>query len=191
MITRHSLPAGSGAVALTFDDCDRGDAWTQILDGLADQGVPATFFALGMRVEQFPEPAKRTVADGHGVGSHGWDHSDFTELTGAQLEGQLRAGRRAWRQAGAEDVTLLRPPYGRYDAGTLAAARRAGYGQMVLWDVDPLDWQLPDPETVVARVLGACPPGSIVDLHVTEPTAAALPEIVAGLRRKGLACVAL
>ncbi len=69
--------------------------------------------------------------------------------------------------------------------------RRAGYREMVLWDVDPLDWQLPEPELIVTRVLQACSPGSIVELHVTAPTAAALPSLIAGLRHEGLGCVPL
>ena len=185
----HRLSSEERGVALTFDDCDQAEAWDEILDVLAAEKVPAVFFALGMRVEQFPGPARRTVSEGHGVGAHGWDHSDFTGLTGDQVERRLVADRRAWRQAGADDVVLLRPPYGRYDAEALRAAQRAGYREMILWDVDPLDWQLPDPEAIVTRVLATCSPGSIIDLHVTAPTAAALPHLIAGLRARGLPCL--
>ncbi len=188
---RRRLSSDAKGVALTFDDCDDGEAWEQILDALAIAGAPATFFSLGMRVEQFPGPARRTVSEGHGVGAHGWDHSDFTRLAVAQVEERLGADRRAWRQAGAGDVAAFRPPYGRYDTRTLRAARRVGYRQMVLWDVDPLDWQLPTSEDIVTRVLDGCSPGSIVDLHVTAPTAEALPMLIDGLRSRGLSCVAL
>ncbi len=178
-------------VALTFDDCDQGDAWSQILDVLAAENVAATFFANGMRVVQFPEPARRTVAEGHALGAHGWDHSDLTRLATEDVERRLRADRCAWREVGADDVVLVRPPYGRFDTHTLGAARRAGYREMVLWDVDPLDWQLPEPDDIVTRVLKGCSSGSIVDLHVTAPTAAALPSLIEGLRHQGLDCVRL
>lgn len=189
MRVRHRLDGGANGVALTFDDCDDPVAWTRVLDILAATGAPAMFFGLGMRVVQAGEQARRTVADGHAVGAHGWDHTDLTRLAPGEGTRRLRADRAAWRRAGAADVTAFRPPFGRYDAATLAAAARAGYEQVVLWDVDPRDWQFPSPGAIVARVLSACTAGSVVDLHVTAPTADALPAVIRGLRQQGLACV--
>ncbi|MDQ3569547.1 MAG: polysaccharide deacetylase family protein [Actinomycetota bacterium] len=191
MTVRHRLPSTVHGVALTFDDCDQGGAWSEILDVLAAEKVAATFFANGMRVEQFPEPARRTVDEGHALGAHGWDHSDLTRLPSEEVERRLLADRCAWCEVGAKNVVLFRPPYGRFGPETLEAARRAGYREMVLWDVDPSDWQLPEPEDIVTRVLQASSPGSIIALHVTVPTASALPGLIQGLRHEGLACVPL
>ncbi|HEX6235868.1 MAG TPA: polysaccharide deacetylase family protein [Acidimicrobiales bacterium] len=185
------LPAHTPGVALTFDDCDEGDSWERILGVLADEAVPAAFFALGTRIEQFPAAARRTVGDGHAVGAHGWDHADLTGLAPDDVVRRLAADRAAWRRAGARDVVAFRPPFGRYDTATLEAARRAGYRRMVLWDVDPRDWELPGADRIVDRTLAACSRGSIVDLHVTGQTADALPGLIAGLRRRGLACLPL
>ncbi len=190
-MVRNRLPSTARGVALTFDDCDQRSAWDEILDVLAAHGVSVTFFANGMRVVELGHQARRTVAEGHAVGAHGWDHSDFTRLPTEEIEWRLLADGDAWREAGATEVALVRPPFGRFDARTLGAARRAGYREMVLWDVDPLDWQLPRPEEIATRVLGGCSAGSIVDLHVTAPTAAALPLVLEGLRREGLECVPL
>lgn len=186
---RRRLAPGASGVALTFDDCDDGAAWREILDVLARAGAPAAFFGLGMRVEQFPGTARRTVAGGHLAGAHGWDHADLTALPVEEVAWRLRADRDAWRRAGAAGVTVFRPPYGRYDATTLVAARRAGYRTMALWDVDPRDWESPDPALVVERVVGAATAGSVVDLHVTAATACALPGLIDGLRRRGLDCM--
>jgi peptidoglycan/xylan/chitin deacetylase (PgdA/CDA1 family) len=179
------LASADHGVALTFDDCDQAEPWQEILDVLAAEAVPATFFANGMRVREFPGVARRTVEGGHVLGAHGWDHRDFTRLSGQEVERRLLDDRLAWQEVGSEEVSLVRPPYGRFDAAALEAAGRAGYGQLVLWDVDPLDWQLPRPELTVSRVLRSCTAGSIVDLHVTGPTAAALPDLIAGLRQMG------
>jgi len=190
-VVSRRLEGGSDGVALTFDDCDDGDAWDRILDVLAGEAVPAAFFGLGMRVEQFPGPARRTVVDGHVLGAHGWDHTDLTRLEPEDVVWRLVADRAAWRKAGATDVVAFRPPFGRYDDSTLEAAFRAGYRRMVLWDVDPRDWQSPSPRLIVARTLAACSAGSVVDLHVTASTADALPDLIAGLRRRGLRCTTL
>ena len=191
VVVRRRLPSGAQGIALTFDDCDDDAAWSEILEVLAAHDVVATFFANGMRVEQFPGPARRTVGEGHGLGAHGWDHTDLTQLEGPEVERRLLADRGAWTAAGATDVVLFRPPYGRYGPEALAAARRTGFRELVLWDVDPLDWQLPEPEVIVDRVLKLCSPGSIIDLHVTRPTATALPSLIAGLHSRGLACMPL
>ena len=187
------LAAGATGVALTFDDCDDGTSWSRILDVLASEAVAATFFALGMRVEQFPGPARRTVAAGHTVGAHGWDHADLTTLDQDQVRWRLVADRAAWQAVGVDpdDVVAFRPPFGRYDDSTLAAAGRAGYREMVLWDVDPRDWQSPGAQVIVDRTVASCEAGSIVDLHVTAQTATALPRMITGLRARGLPCVRL
>ncbi len=65
----------------------------------------------------------------------------------------------------------------------------------VLWDVEVADWPEQDPERLAARVLQSVRPGSIVLLHDGDegkPAAdrsvllAALPEILDGLRARGL-----
>ena len=69
------------------------------------------------------------------------------------------------------------------------------YGErIVLWSVDPTDWRAgTTAKQIVRRVLGAVRPGSIVLLHDgggdRSQTVKALPEIVRGIRAKGLKLV--
>lgn len=185
--------AGNG-VALTFDDGDRPVAWNGILDALAAGDVRATFFLLGTRLYQHPELAAGTVAAGHAVGSHAWDHARLTGMAHGEVAHRLQLDREAWEEAGAVDAaspTWFRPPYGAYDGVTLEAAASAGFPDTALWDVDPEDWREPGAGAVTSRVLKAVRPGSIVLLHVVEDTAAALPEILTGLAERRLAPVTL
>jgi Polysaccharide deacetylase len=46
----------------------------RLLDILAEAGVRATFFILGWVAERHPAMARRIVADGHEVASHGSEH---------------------------------------------------------------------------------------------------------------------
>jgi len=46
----------------------------RLLDILAEAGVKATFFILGWVAERHPALARRVVADGHEVASHGSEH---------------------------------------------------------------------------------------------------------------------
>jgi peptidoglycan-N-acetylglucosamine deacetylase len=177
-------------VALSFDDGDAAAPWERILDVLRAHRVTATFFVLGMRAEQFPALARRTVAEGHAIGSHGWDHARLVGTGEDAIRRRLRADTEVWlRLTGASPVPLLRPPYGDLDETLRSAAAWEGYTEVVLWDVDPLDWTLPGASEITRRVARAVRPGSIVDLHVTEQTAAALPEILGILGETGLTCV--
>ena len=68
-----SVQGAHGLVALTFDDCVSHSAWARILTVLEASNAKATFFCSGPRVAAAPALARRTVREGNGVGSHGWD----------------------------------------------------------------------------------------------------------------------
>ncbi|MFN2545790.1 MAG: polysaccharide deacetylase family protein [Actinomycetota bacterium] len=185
--------SGAGSrVALTFDDCNDHDAWNRILDIMQAAGLHTTFFCIGQRVAEYPDMARKTVALGDAVGNHTWDHADPTGLSETAMRDELaRTAATWWQVARTTPVPYFRPPYGAYDAGTLAAAGSEGYLRTVLWDVDPQDWRRPGASAIVSDVLGATGPGDIVVLHVQSQTADALPDILAGLRSRGLRQVSL
>jgi peptidoglycan-N-acetylglucosamine deacetylase len=173
-------------VALTFDDGDVR-AWRRILRVLEAHRARATFFVLGRYVSAAPSLARRTLADGDAVGSHGWSHAIMARESAGQIRGELQRSSAPWRAAaGATPMPYLRPPYGIYGRETLRVAAAQGFTRIVLWDVDPEDWRAPGPRVIVLRVLHAVRPGSIVLLHVKPQTAAALPAILRGLRTRGL-----
>jgi len=59
---------------LTFDDGPSSNITPQILDTLQKEGVKATFFVLGSRVELNPEILKREYEEGHYIANHGYSH---------------------------------------------------------------------------------------------------------------------
>ena len=65
-----------GYIALTFDDGPSGEITQQLLDGLAQRNVHATFFLCGYRIAQYPELAQRMAEDGHELGLHS-DRHDY------------------------------------------------------------------------------------------------------------------
>lgn len=179
-------------VALTFDDCYDGKAWDAILDVLRRHRVKAAFFCPGNAVLAHPRAARRTLEAGHVIGSHGWDHANFWTLPFASALTRLRRDDDVWwRKYKASATPYFRPPYGAYSSTTLAAAGAAGYTDVVLWDIDPLDWTRPGPHTITQRVLAEARAGSIVLLHTLPQTAAALPKLISRLRHRGLEPVGL
>ena len=179
-------------VALTFDDCNSGPAWASILHTLAARHARATFFCPGRRVLAQPLLARQTVRAGHAVGSHGWDHARLRSRSFGDVRWRLIADRDVWwRLARAAPTPWFRPPYGAVTRRIRAASGSAGYGRLVLWDVDPNDWKQPGAPVVAARVLARVRPGSIVLLHVMPQTAESLPGILSGLARRRLSPVSL
>jgi peptidoglycan/xylan/chitin deacetylase (PgdA/CDA1 family) len=186
------LPTAGRRVALTFDDCNEAAAWSSILKTLAAHGKYASFFCLGRLLPSRRSLALRTIREGHTIGAHGWDHKGLRSVGYSGTLSRLNQVRdRWWSMARVSPVPYFRPPYGRYDASTLAAARDAGYRWTVLWDVDPSDYLRPGAGVIASRVLSAVRPGSIVVLHAIARTASDLPAILDGLRARNLEPVGL
>ena len=61
-------------VFLTFDDGPSATVTPLILDTLKNEGIKATFFLLGSRVELAPDIVKREYVEGHFLASHGYSH---------------------------------------------------------------------------------------------------------------------
>ena len=189
VITRvvDRFPNAGRRIALTFDDCNSSSAWASILSTLERERVAATFFCPGESVSARPGLALRALRDHDVIGDHTWNHPHLARLALPAVRSQFLRDRWLWwRLARASPQPYLRPPYGDYNRRVLAAAGAAGYGLVVLWDVDPADWTRPGSRAIVRRVLSHVRPGSVVTLHVLPQTAAALPAILHGLRVRRL-----
>lgn len=197
LIFRHGVRTGD-AVALTFDDGPNPPRTEQIAAELARFAAPATFFVAGKWAERFPESVRRLVAGGHLIGNHGYSlrrHiGDYDEAEAAI--GHITGQPSRFFRAHAFD-------YGAYFQSMVS---RLPDSRVVDSDVNPSDWAVSDPDEIARRVLEHpdLGPGSIVNLHDGAemddagprlqralPTLAALPVILAGLRRRGLRCVRL
>jgi peptidoglycan/xylan/chitin deacetylase (PgdA/CDA1 family) len=180
------LPAAGNRVALTFDG-GSGYAWRAIMKELQTFHVQGSFFCTGVSVQHYPQMARIAVNQGDTLGSHSYDHPDFTTISDAQITYQLTKAEDIWWQAAqVVPAPYFRPPYGAYNARVLKVAGQLGYARIVLWDVDTGDWQSPPPAVIVARVLAAARPGSIVLMHTDWPSEKALPAIIRGLLARGL-----
>jgi peptidoglycan/xylan/chitin deacetylase (PgdA/CDA1 family) len=184
---------GAGSrVALTFDDCYNTGAWERILDILKARGVHATFFCNGVYVAARPDLARRTSAEGHGIGSHTYDHVWLTQVSYSTMVSEMRADQTAWWNAARETpAPFFRPPYGAYNSTVVYAAGQTSYARVILWDVDPTDYATTSSSTIAYRVLHNVRAGSIVVMHALWQTAGALPAILDGLKSRGLLPVTL
>lgn len=153
-------------IALTFDDGPRRDTTTALLDGLAQRGVPATFFLVGEQIVGNEDIVRRMDAEGHQIGIHTYDHVKLLGLNRADFDAQVDKTRQMVKNILGHNDFLLRPPYGLYDAGVQAMAGCP----IILWSIDPEDWGDKNTAREVAHILENARDGSIVLLHDIYPT---------------------
>jgi len=175
-------------VALTFDDGPSASTTPELLDILAAEEVPATFFVLGSQAQAFGDLIAREVADGHEVGNHTWQHPDLSALSADQVREEVEHTNEVVAEVTGSEPTALRPPYGATNDTVAAVAEELGMAQ-VAWDIDTLDWQHHDPKQTVANAAEATA-GSIVLVHdIHDTTIEAVPDVIETLREEGFTFV--
>ena len=187
----YSGPSTHKRICLTFDDNTRVDRSLAVLRALQKNQVPATLFLNGWPVASTPsinsEILKGMSRGLFEVGDHSWSHPVIPGLSTAEMARQIGGGTDAFRAVtGARTVPLFRPPYGSTNSQVAAVAGSEGFTHLVLWDIDPRDWQGHSAATIANHVIKNARNGSIVVMHLTGAhTAASIPLIVSDLRAKG------
>lgn len=185
-------PTRGRMVALTFDDgfCPR--CVGRIVDVLLRTGAHATFFPNGQYARSWdPQAAKIRTLVQRGqliVGNHTFHHVDSPVVGSAAFGADLQENER-WieRTFGITGRPFLRPPYGAYDSGTLAAAGAAGYTHAIMWSGTVADSSLRTIPYLLHAIRYWARPGAIILMHGNyPPTSIALPRILALLRRMRL-----
>jgi peptidoglycan/xylan/chitin deacetylase (PgdA/CDA1 family) len=183
-----SGPTASGKFALTFDMGSVGGSTAELLDVLKKHGVRATFFVTGKWSEDNPAVLKAIVAAGHEVANHSYSHPDFRKIKPEAMAEELdKTESTVKRIAGVSTRPYWRPPLGSYDDTVLRVVHENGY-RTVYWTVDTDDWRNEaTTASIVTRTVKGAKAGGIVLMHgALKKTVRAVPEIIAGLRAKGL-----
>jgi peptidoglycan-N-acetylglucosamine deacetylase len=174
-------------IALTFDD-GPGPFTPKILSILQREGVPGTFFEVGIEEHYFHASTAQIVAEGLPIGDHTESHAPMSALSRRDQQLQLTQDASAINRYGAPFPRLFRPPYGLWDRTTLRLLRRYRM-LMVLWSVDTSDYRQPGVAAIVHAAVSRAHPGAIILLHDAggdrTQTVTALPKIIAELRRRG------
>ncbi|PYL25780.1 MAG: hypothetical protein DMF44_01560, partial [Verrucomicrobia bacterium] len=185
-ITFNSVHVDGPYIAMTFDDGPSAALTPKLLDLLATHHIKATFFVIGENVAEHPEIVARAAREGHEIASHSWSHPNFAKMSQESVRSQLQRTDDAIKSAIGKSPTLLRPPYGSITEREKRWIHDEFGYDIVLWDVDPLDWKRPGPAVVRNRILKETRPGSIVLSHDIHPgTVEAMPSTFDELEAKG------
>ena len=178
-------------IALTFDD-GPGPYTPAILAILRGRHVSATFFEVGILERYFHASTRAMTAAGDVVGDHTEAHAPMSRLKASDQRLALLQDASVLSRYGAPFPRLFRPPYGMFNAATLALLSRY-HMLMVLWTVDTNDYRRPGVRAIVRAAVKGARPGAIILLHDAggnrAQTVAALPKIIAALRARGYTLV--
>ena len=160
----HSVPNETKRIALTFDDGPHPSQTKRILDILDAYGVKATFFMIGVNVENYPDAAREVLTRGHEVGNHTYSHYHLKQQGEGKLEEELKRCEEILEKACACRPHLFRPPEGYVSDFVCRCSEREDY-RLILWSVDTRDWEIRDAAKISERVLRQVKSGDIVLMH--------------------------
>lgn len=195
----YSGVRGSNEVALTFDMGGRVEPALDIIQFLIANDVRATIFMTGAMVDNiYTDYGRQVLAlveanlDLFELGNHSYSHPDFTQLTAGEMSAELFDTQSSIDEHISLDTRpLFRPPFGAVDSRVAREVGDLGFGEIIMWDIDTIDW-LPEADggptaaEIVNKVVSNAQGGSIVLMHLGGyNTYAALPGIVQGLRDRG------
>ena len=166
LLTPKTLAGGAPEkyIALTFDDGPSGDLTMELLDGLAERQVKATFFVCGYRTAEFPDCLQRMANEGHEIGMHSCCHDYMQKMTKQEVLEDLTDCAQAVTECCGTAPTIFRPPGGLYSQDLLDAAKDFGTA-VILWSVDPRDWEQGSGKNVYHTVVEDAFPGAIILMH--------------------------
>jgi peptidoglycan/xylan/chitin deacetylase (PgdA/CDA1 family) len=188
----NRLPGADRTVALTFDDGPAGEQTARILDILLAEGVKASFFCIGSRIEGQEALLQRIHHDGHLVGNHSHSHHFWFDLFSAdRMAADLRQMSGLCAAVIGASPRYIRPPYGVTNPN-LAKAIRALGGTSIGWTVRSLDTVARKQDRLLRQLQRGIQPGAIFLLHDTAPlTPDILQDFIHSVRKQGFEFVRL
>lgn len=172
-------------IALTIDDGPHPTYTPKLLQILKQNSVPATFFVVGERAEQYPDLIRAEVAGGHEIGNHTYDHVSLVKIPPEYVDTEIKACSDVLIQITGHPPHLFRPPGGEYNRSVAESAEALGC-KMILHSDDPGDYANPGTQVIETRTLDTISNGGIILLHDgSAQTLLVLPKIIQRLKARG------
>ncbi|MCM2324777.1 MAG: polysaccharide deacetylase family protein [Oligoflexia bacterium] len=151
-ISGYNFPANTWT--LTYDDGPSTKYTPQVLANLRKHGVKATFFwtAQNLSLDATQEIIRTAMTDGNVGACHSYTHANLPKLSDEALRHEIVDAMDKSTEIYGVRPKFFRCPYG---AGLNVPRVRQLLADQnlihVFWNVDTLDWQDKDPESILAR----------------------------------------
>jgi probable sporulation protein (polysaccharide deacetylase family) len=173
------------AVAFMVNVAWGNEYLSTMLDIFREHGIHSTFFLDGSWLKKNREWAARILNEGHELANHGYSHRNMSRLSEAEIEQELLRTEEQLQAVGVFQNRLFAPPSGDFDRRTVEIAARHQLFT-VLWTVDTVDWRNPPATQIVNKITRALAPGTLVLMHPTKSSVAALPDMIRAAMQKKL-----
>lgn len=180
-------------IGLTFDVTWGRDELDKIVEVLEKHQVKATFFVGGTFLQLHGDRVRMLASRGHEVATLGQRMTSLDGLPEQEVTSNLLASQSALSRTLGSPVRFFRPPLGPATPAVVRAARSAEL-TTVTFSLDSRDHLGATKAQILHGALRPARGGEIIRLTAsdwTPATAAALPDLLDGLKAKGLKPVPL
>lgn len=180
-----ALPVTGKQFAFIFDDGPRPESTPELLDALKKANMKATFSLVGKSVSQYPDLARRIVAEGHEVANRTWSNIELTTLTSDAIKSEIQAGYDIIVSVTGVKPRFLRPPGSQTSPEIESIAASSGL-MVLMQSLDSGDWRQPAKGEVTRVILTGITPGALVLAHESFPRSVEeMPSIIETLAERG------
>ena len=169
-------------VALTFDDGPHRIYTKNLLDGLRERGVKATFFVVGENIPGNEDLIRQMEEDGHLIGNHTYDHADISKLSDEENCRELQKTSDLVKEITGYGTAYVRPPFGNWKDTMDCRVTMIS----VKWTIDTLDWKSKNVAEIIGKVMQQISDYDIILMHdYYETSVEAALQIVDRLQEEG------
>ena len=151
-------------IALTFDDGPHPRYTDRILNILDRYNIKATFFVIGVNIQNYPAPLKKICAAGHEIGNHSFSHDNKNDLNSQNAITEMQKCQELIKKEVGVTPKVFRPPRGVCNSDVIDAAKSLGYS-VALWSIDTLDWKGTPSQLIANSVEKQVRGGDIILMH--------------------------
>lgn len=151
----------SPRIALTFDDGPNARYTPILLDGLKKRNIRASFFLIGENIEGNEDILLQMRKDGHLIGNHTWDHVQLDKIPAEKARLEIEKTNNRIYEASGIYPSYVRPPFGAWIKDMELSVTMLP----VFWDVDTLDWQSKNIDSILSIAQTQVHDGSIILMH--------------------------
>jgi probable sporulation protein (polysaccharide deacetylase family) len=156
-----------------------------MLETLKKENVHATFFFDGSWLSKHVVMAQEIGKQGHELSNHAYSHKNMSQLSRAQATAEIMKTQTLLKEKLGVENTLFAPPSGDFDDETVRIASEQKL-KTILWTLDTVDWTNPGANRILRKVSKLVEPGSLILMHPTASSSAALEEMIRIIKGKGL-----
>ena len=148
-------------IALTFDDGPNARYTPMLLDGLKKRNIRASFFLIGENIEGNEDILLQMRKDGHLIGNHTWNHVQLDKIPAEKARLEIEKTNNRIYEASGIYPSYVRPPFGAWIKDMELSVTMLP----VFWDVDTLDWQSKNIDSILSIAQKQVHDGSIILMH--------------------------